>query len=85
MSGLASGGEWVAWQSQQARRGIPRWPQAVRSWYVTLGDPLAHGTPVPPPQAVDPRNHSRLMHEVRDSIASDGTAALYEALLALWA
>jgi hypothetical protein len=56
----------------------------VRSWYVTLGDSLAHGTSVPPPQRADPAERSRLLKYVRDSSASS-ERALHEALLVLWA
>ena len=63
---------------------LDRQVQAVRSWYVTLGDSLAHGTSVPPPQRADPAERSRLLKYVRDSSASS-ERALHEALLVLWA
>ena len=59
--------------------------QAVRLWYVTLGDSLANGTPVPPPQSVDPENRRRLLRYVRDSIASGQAPARHRALLVVWA
>jgi uncharacterized membrane protein YccC len=59
--------------------------QKVRSWYVTLGDSLANGTSVPPPQSPDPQNRQRLLRYVRDSITGGEGAQLHEALLVLWA
>ncbi len=59
--------------------------QAVRSWYVTLGDSLAHGTSVPPPQPPSPEDHQRLLRYLRDSSASGEAASLRAALLVLWA
>jgi uncharacterized membrane protein YccC len=58
--------------------------QAVRSWYVTLGDSLAHGTSVPPPQPASPQDHRRLLGYLRSSSASGDAADLNEALLMLW-
>lgn len=59
--------------------------QALRSWYVTLGDSLAHGTSVPPPQPADPQSRRLLIQYVRDSIADGDTGALRGTLYALWA
>jgi uncharacterized membrane protein YccC len=59
--------------------------QAVRSWYVTLGDSLVHGTSVPPPQPATLQNHQRLLRYLRDFGASGDAADLNEALLMLWA
>ncbi len=59
--------------------------QAVRSWYVTLGDSLVHGTSVPPPQPASPQDHGRLLGYLRNSSASGDAADLNEALLLLWA
>ena len=59
--------------------------EAVRSWYVTLGDSLANGTSVPPPQPPDPESRRRLLRYVRDSIASGEAPAQHRALLVLWA
>jgi uncharacterized membrane protein YccC len=64
---------------------LDRQVQAVRSWYVTLGDSLAHGTSVPPPQRADPAERSRLLKYVRDSTASTDRGALRAALPVLWA
>jgi uncharacterized membrane protein YccC len=59
--------------------------QAVRSWYATLGDSLAHGTSVPPPQPPRPEDQQRLLRYLRDSSASGEATALRAALLVLWA
>jgi uncharacterized membrane protein YccC len=59
--------------------------ESVRSWYVTLADSLANRTTVPRPQAADPPDRQRLMHEVRDYIASGDAPARHGALLVLWA
>ncbi len=59
--------------------------QAVRSWYVTLGDSLVHGTSVPPPQPATLADHRPLLRYLRASGASVGAADLNEALLMLWA
>ncbi len=64
---------------------LDRQVQAVRSWYVTLGDSLAHGTSVPPPQPVSLQDHGRLLDYLRNSSTSDDAADLNEALLMLWA
>jgi uncharacterized membrane protein YccC len=59
--------------------------QALRSWYVTLGDSLARAASVPPPQPADPRARARLLQYVREAVAGGDAAALRGALLALWA
>jgi uncharacterized membrane protein YccC len=59
--------------------------QAVRSWYVTLGDALANGTSVPRPQAPDRHDRRQLLQDARDSIADGDNQALRGALLVLWA
>ncbi len=59
--------------------------QAVRSWYVTLGDSLAHGTTVPPPQPTSAQDHGRLLGYLRDSSTGGSNGEPNEALLMLWA
>ena len=59
--------------------------QAVRSWYVTLGDSLVHGTSVPPPQPVSLHDDRQLLGYLRNSSASGDAADLREALLMFWA
>jgi len=59
--------------------------QAVRSWYVTLGDSLVHGTSVPPPQPPDPQDRQRRLQYLRAASASGNAATLHAALLVLWA
>ena len=69
----------------QYRESMNGQVDAVRSWYVTLGDSLAHGTSVPAPQPADPQASRRLLRYVRDSIAGGEASARHSALLVLWA
>jgi hypothetical protein len=59
--------------------------QALRSWYVTLGDALVHSTTVPPPHLRDVVGRQRLLECVRDAVAEDDKAMLRPALGLLWA
>ena len=59
--------------------------QALRSWYVTLGDALVHSTTVPPPHLRDATGRQRLLECVRDAVAGDDKAMLRPALGLLWA
>ncbi len=59
--------------------------QALRSWYVTLGDALAHSTTVPPPHVRDAIGRRRLLECVRDAVAGDDKAMIRPALGLLWA
>jgi len=59
--------------------------QAVRGWYVTLGDSLANGTAVPPPQPADSGDRARLLRFLRDSINGGDSDALRDALQVVWA
>ena len=58
--------------------------QSIRAWYVTLGDSIAHGTSVPPPQHQDPAGRSRLLACTRHEIASGQPAQARDALIMLW-
>jgi uncharacterized membrane protein YccC len=64
---------------------INREIQALRSWYVTLGDSIVNGTAVPRPQPPDPDGRRQILQCVRDAIASGEEPELRGALLALWA
>jgi uncharacterized membrane protein YccC len=59
--------------------------QAVRTWYVTLGDSIARGTSVPPPQPPTPDDRLRLLHYLRETSSTGEAAALRAALQVLWA
>ena len=59
--------------------------QALRSWYVTLGDALVHSTTVPPPHLRDVTGRQRLLECVRDAVAGEDKAMLRPALGLLWA
>jgi uncharacterized membrane protein YccC len=58
---------------------------AVRSWYLTLGDSLEHGTAVPPPHIRDEAGRRRLLECVHDAIAGGDETKLRPALVLLWA
>ena len=58
--------------------------QLLRAWYVTLGDSIAHGTSVPPPQPRDPATRSRLLACTRHEITSGQPAEARDALMMLW-
>jgi uncharacterized membrane protein YccC len=64
---------------------IDREIQALRSWYVTLGDSIVNGTAVPRPQPPDPDGRRQLLQCVRDAIVSGEESELRGALLVLWA
>jgi hypothetical protein len=64
---------------------IDREIQALRSWYVTLGDSIVNGTAVPRPQPPDPEGHRQLLQCVRDAVVSGEDSELRGALLVLWA
>src|ERR1017187_4238318 len=74
-------------RSGAARCGvsIDREIQALRSWYVTLGDSIVNGTAVPRPQPPDPDGRRQLLECVRDAIVSGEESELRGALLVLWA
>jgi len=58
--------------------------QSIRAWFVTLGDSVAHGTAVPPPQRRDPAVRSHLLQCTREAITSGQPAEAHDALLVLW-
>jgi uncharacterized membrane protein YccC len=58
--------------------------QALRAWYVTLGDCVANGTSVPRPQDADTGGRRQLLECVRDCIASGREPERRGALVLLW-
>jgi len=58
--------------------------QSIRAWFVTLGDSIAHGTSVPPPQPPDPAARSRVLECTRHEIGSGQPAQARDALIVLW-
>jgi uncharacterized membrane protein YccC len=58
---------------------------AVRAWYVTLGDSLVHSTPVPPPHVRDAEGKRRLLNCVRDAVSGVDQSRQRPALVLLWA
>lgn len=59
--------------------------QALRSWYVTLGDALGRSMTVPAPHLRDVIGRQRLLECVRDAVAGGDRAMLQPALGLLWA
>ena len=64
---------------------IDREIEALRSWYVTLGDSIVNGTAVPRAQPPDPDGRRQVLQCVRDAIVSGEESELRGALLVLWA
>ena len=58
---------------------------AVRTWYVTLGDALVNGTSVPPPHVRDAEGRHRLVDCVREALATGDKAKMRPALDLIWA
>jgi uncharacterized membrane protein YccC len=58
---------------------------ALRSWYVTLGDALLRSTAVPPPHTRDTEGRRRLLECVREAVATGDKAKVRPALDLLWA
>jgi uncharacterized membrane protein YccC len=58
---------------------------ALRSWYVTLGDALVHGTTVPPPHLRDVEGRRRLLECVREALGSGDKKKMRPALDLVWA
>jgi uncharacterized membrane protein YccC len=58
---------------------------AVRAWYVTLGDSLVHDTSVPPPHKRDDEGRRRLVGCVRAALESADMAKRRTALDLIWA
>jgi uncharacterized membrane protein YccC len=58
---------------------------AVRAWYVTLGDALVHDTSVPPPHAPDTDGRRRLVECVREALATGDKSKMRPALDLIWA
>ena len=57
---------------------------AIRSWYVTLGDTLAHDISVPPPHLRDMEGRRRLLECVHDVLANGDKREIAPALVLLW-
>jgi uncharacterized membrane protein YccC len=83
----ATGGSRSPVWSGAARCGmsIDREIEALRSWYVTLGDSIVNGTAVPRAQPPDPDGRRQVLQCVRDAIVSGEESELRGALLVLWA
>ena len=58
---------------------------ALRSWYVTLGDAIVHGTTVPAPHIRDDEGHRRLLDCVRDALSSGDMTKMRPAVDLIWA
>jgi uncharacterized membrane protein YccC len=58
---------------------------ALRAWYVTLGDSFLHAGPVPPPHVRDADGKGRLLDCVREAVAGVDETKRRPALVLLWA
>ena len=58
---------------------------ALRSWYVTLGDAIVHGTTVPAPHLRDAEGERRLIGCVRAALASGDKTKMRPAIDLIWA
>jgi uncharacterized membrane protein YccC len=58
---------------------------ALRAWYVTLGDSFLHTSPVPPPHVRDAEGKRRLLECVREAVAGADETKRRAALVLLWA
>ncbi len=57
---------------------------ALRAWYVTLGDSFVHASPVPPPHVRDAEGKRRLLHCIREAVADVDESKRRPALVLLW-
>jgi uncharacterized membrane protein YgaE (UPF0421/DUF939 family) len=57
---------------------------ALRAWYVTLGDSFVHASPVPPPHVRDAEGKRRLLDCVREAVAGSDESKRRPALVLLW-
>jgi uncharacterized membrane protein YccC len=58
---------------------------ALRSWFIALGDSLVHATTAPPPHTRATEDRRRLLECVREAVAGGDKAQLRPALALLWA
>jgi len=58
--------------------------QALRSWYITLGDSFVHSTEIPPPHVRDSQGRRRLLDCVRVAVAGGDRTKVPGALNLLW-
>jgi uncharacterized membrane protein YccC len=58
--------------------------QALRSWYITLGDSFVHSTEIPPPHVRDTQGRRRLLDCVRVAVAGGDRTKVPSALNLLW-
>ena len=59
--------------------------QALRSWFVALGDSLVHATAAPPPHIRDTEGRIHLLECVREAVAGGDETKLRPGLVLLWA
>jgi uncharacterized membrane protein YccC len=59
--------------------------QALRAWYVTLGDAIVRGTSAPPPHTRDAEGRRRLVTCVRAALSSGDKTRMRPALDLIWA
>ena len=81
LSGMADGNDGLA----RCGENLDGEVNALRAWYVTLGDSLVHASPVPPPHVRDAEGRRRLLNCVREAVAGGDEAKRGPALALLWA
>jgi uncharacterized membrane protein YccC len=59
--------------------------QALRSWFIALGDSLVNATAAPPPHTRNTEGRRRLFECVREAVAGDDETKRRAALVLLWA
>jgi hypothetical protein len=58
---------------------------ALRSWFLQLGDALVHAAAIPPPHVRDADRRVRMLGCVRDAIAERDKGRVDRAIALLWA
>ena len=81
LGGMADGNDGLA----QCGANLHGELNALRAWYVTLGDSLVHSTPVPPPHLRDAEGKKRLLECVRAAATGVDESKRRPALVLLWA
>ena len=81
LSNIVEGNDGLAWCGENLDGEV----NALRAWYVTLGDSFVHSTSVPPPHVRDADGKRRLLTCVRDAVSGIDESKRRPALVLLWA